>query len=63
MDTPPQMPQTGALDHELAELRDAYIALVNQAVGADDLALADELAYAYDEDLRDLRAQRAVLAA
>lgn len=44
-------------------LHEAYIASVNQAVGADDLVLADELAREYDEDVRALMTQRTVLAA
>jgi hypothetical protein len=54
---------TGSRDEELTRLHEAYIASVNQAVGADDLALADELAREYDADARDLITRRAALAA
>lgn len=63
MNTLPQHPQTGSVDQELTMLHEAYIASVNQAVGADDLVLADELAREYDEDVRALMTQRTVLAA
>jgi hypothetical protein len=63
MNTSPENVQTGSFDQELTTLHEAYIASVNQAVGADDLVLADELAQEYDADVRELMAQRTVLAA
>ncbi len=55
----PQNPTSDSLAQELTELHDSYVASVNQAVGADDLRLVDELAREYDVVVRDLTAQHA----
>ena len=47
-----------SMTQELTALHEAYVAAVNQAVGADDLVLADELAREFDRDARELRAER-----
>jgi hypothetical protein len=63
MNTLPQHTPSISSDRELTALHEAYVASVNQAVGADDLVLADELAREYDADVRDVMTQRSVLAA
>jgi hypothetical protein len=45
---------TTALETDLTRLHASYVAAVNNAVAADDYALVDELAAAYDRDAIDL---------
>jgi hypothetical protein len=59
MNTLSQSSTHDSLAFALSELHDSYVASVNQAVGADDLRLVDELAREYDVVVRDLTAQHA----
>ena len=54
---------TETLTLRLDALHDLYVAIVNRAVEAGDLALADELATAYDADSLRLTRQHEGLAA
>jgi hypothetical protein len=49
---------TRTLLQELDELHAGYVAAINHAIDANDLALADELAVGYDNDAITLMAER-----
>ena len=54
---------SNTLNARLEVLQASYVVLVNNAVAADDYALADELAAAYDRDVDSLHAEELTAAA